>query len=106
MEPSSSPDIHDYRRVVEAPPEKGWRIHTHSFSRLWILYPNRTKGVQFLSYDWTHDRSQVRDQLIGINRFERYLMAPKNAGWVMARIYDVATNEIRRKYKAGHRLID
>ncbi len=98
-----SPENFTLRIEYGEAPEKGWRIKQHSFSRLWILFPGRTGSVILHSYDWTHAKSKIRDQRIGIARFERWMQKPENKS-VSARIYDSETNVIIHRYKNGHKV--
>lgn len=92
-------------KIHGAPPdEKGWKPRRDSFSRLWIGYPDG-KTLTFHSYDWPGSTSKVRDQALGIARFERLLTKPLYNGYSIARIYDARTGQIIHEYKHGCKVL-
>lgn len=85
-------------------PETSWKLKTHSLSKLWIgLADGRT--LTFFSRDWPHDKSGLRDQTIGIKRFEKLLAQADKYPYTTAIIYDTHTGEEIAKYREGKKLV-
>lgn len=92
----------EFKKVIQrAPKPKGWRLgEEHSFSTLWILFPDETTHTKW-SMDWRGAFSGVRNQQLGIERFKALLLTPKYRGHKLAIIYDHATNTKLLIYNQG-----
>jgi hypothetical protein len=93
------------KRIFGRPPEAGtWKLRQHSLSKLWIgLADGRT--LTFWSRDWPHDKSGLRDQVIGIKRFEKNILNRMDRyPYTTAIIYDAHSDEVIAKYREGKKL--
>lgn len=93
------------RRILRGPaPERGWRLSEHSLSKLWIKFGDQAaqeRGITLHSRDWAWKRSKVRNQELGIRRFQRYILR-RARDIRFARIYDAESNIIIKEYRNGN----
>jgi hypothetical protein len=98
--------MHELKRIYGKPPHgEKWRLKDHSLSKLWIGLTNG-RTLIFYSRDWPHEASGLRDQLIGIKRFEKNILHNlEKYPYTTAIIYDKHSDAVIAKYREGRKLV-
>lgn len=95
----------ELKRIWGKPEEGKWKLKFHSLSKLWIALTNG-KTLIFYSRDWPHEASGLRDQLIGIKRFEKNILSNmEKYPYTTAIIYDQHSDAVIAKYREGRKLV-